>query len=208
MKIEWNKVTWYSKLAASIVFVATFFLAFHLGISWEQTQVEMARTQLPVSNGDATTTDGTSIPNASGSVCGGFIKNASTCPVGYHCQLGAVADKGGTCVADAVTASTSSPIPSDMVTVTQQDQNTTVHLTKNERFAIQFGNLSWALSFIPGGAITRVPNTLSTGGYQGVYEANQIGTVTLRAEGRPICKAGEVCPQFIQELHITFVISN
>ncbi len=31
MKIEWNKVTWYSKLAAVIVFVGAFVLAFWLG---------------------------------------------------------------------------------------------------------------------------------------------------------------------------------
>jgi hypothetical protein len=31
MTIEWNKVTWYSKLAAVIVFVGTFFLGFWLG---------------------------------------------------------------------------------------------------------------------------------------------------------------------------------
>jgi membrane-bound inhibitor of C-type lysozyme len=31
MKIEWNKVTWYSKLIAVILFVLTFYIAFNLG---------------------------------------------------------------------------------------------------------------------------------------------------------------------------------
>ena len=31
MIIEWNKVTWYSKLAAVIIFVGVFFLGFWLG---------------------------------------------------------------------------------------------------------------------------------------------------------------------------------
>lgn len=31
MKIEWNKVTWYSKLAAVVLFVGVFFLGFWLG---------------------------------------------------------------------------------------------------------------------------------------------------------------------------------
>ncbi len=35
MKIQWNRVTWYSKLAAVIVFVATFVLAFWLGMQWQ-----------------------------------------------------------------------------------------------------------------------------------------------------------------------------
>lgn len=32
MKIEWNRVTWYSKLIAVIVFVGTFFVGFWLGM--------------------------------------------------------------------------------------------------------------------------------------------------------------------------------
>ena len=31
MRIEWNKVTWYSKLVAIVVFVGVFFLGFYLG---------------------------------------------------------------------------------------------------------------------------------------------------------------------------------
>ena len=47
MAIQWNTVTWYSKLAAVIVFGVTFFLAFNLGILWEQTHLETAITQIP-----------------------------------------------------------------------------------------------------------------------------------------------------------------
>ena len=36
MRIEWNKVTWYSKLAAVIIFAATFFLGFYLGRQYER----------------------------------------------------------------------------------------------------------------------------------------------------------------------------
>ncbi len=35
MTIEWNKVTWYSKLVAVVVFVGTFALAFSLGRQYE-----------------------------------------------------------------------------------------------------------------------------------------------------------------------------
>lgn len=34
MKIIWNRVTWYSKLAAVIVFLATFGVAFWLGVQY------------------------------------------------------------------------------------------------------------------------------------------------------------------------------
>ena len=44
MGIEWNRVTWYSKLLAVAVFLATFVVAFNLGILWEQANVEAALT--------------------------------------------------------------------------------------------------------------------------------------------------------------------
>ncbi len=39
MKIEWNSVTWYSKLLAVVVFVVALFVAFCLGIQYEQMRV-------------------------------------------------------------------------------------------------------------------------------------------------------------------------
>jgi hypothetical protein len=87
MKIEWNRVTWYSKLLAVIVFLATFGIAFDLGVYWEQIHVETAI--LPTA-----TTDNAPVH------CGGFIKNAPTCGAGFHCQLSHIPDTGGTCVPD------------------------------------------------------------------------------------------------------------
>jgi membrane-bound inhibitor of C-type lysozyme len=34
-KIEWNKVTWYSKLIAVLVFLATFYIAFNIGREYQ-----------------------------------------------------------------------------------------------------------------------------------------------------------------------------
>ncbi len=34
MKIEWNKVTWYSKLVAVILFVGTLILGFYMGFEY------------------------------------------------------------------------------------------------------------------------------------------------------------------------------
>ncbi len=54
MNIEWNSVTWYSKLLAVVVFVVALFVAFCLGIQYEQTravavkeQVTLEETELP-----------------------------------------------------------------------------------------------------------------------------------------------------------------
>ena len=35
MKIEYNKVTWYSKLAAVILFLITFYIAFYAGAQFQ-----------------------------------------------------------------------------------------------------------------------------------------------------------------------------
>ena len=35
MKIEWNKVTWYSKLLAIVVFFGAIVLAFYLGMQYQ-----------------------------------------------------------------------------------------------------------------------------------------------------------------------------
>ncbi len=96
MAIEWNRVTWYSKLAAVAVFLATFLIAFNLGILWEQTHIETALLKTPRTIGGETGSQ-PSVGGA-GAHCGGFIRNAPTCAVGFHCQLGAIADKGGVCV--------------------------------------------------------------------------------------------------------------
>ena len=40
MKIEWNKVTWYSKLSAVIVFLGTFVLGSYIGMEYQKLQME------------------------------------------------------------------------------------------------------------------------------------------------------------------------
>ncbi len=88
-KIEWNKVTWYSKLAAVIVFVATFVVAFNLGVFSEEVHIETALSTVP----------GAGLGGTAGAHCGGFIRNAPTCAAGYHCQLKVSnPDTGGICV--------------------------------------------------------------------------------------------------------------
>ena len=88
MKIEWNRVTWYSKLLAVVVFLATFAVAFWLGALWGRVHAGSARTAPPAAGG-------------AGAHCGGFIRNAPTCASGFHCVLSTSRpDTGGTCVAD------------------------------------------------------------------------------------------------------------
>lgn len=91
MAIQWNKVTWYSKLLAVLVFIATFAIAFWLGMQYAAVHSEATTAETP-----SGTTGGTA-----GAHCGGFIRNAPTCAAGYHCQLRVNnPDAGGTCVSD------------------------------------------------------------------------------------------------------------
>lgn len=90
MKIEWNKVTWYSNVVAIVVFLATFGVAFYLGVYWEQKQIDETLMTTPV----PTDTGG-----GIGAHCAGFIRNAPTCNTGLHCQLKvSMPDTGGVCV--------------------------------------------------------------------------------------------------------------
>jgi hypothetical protein len=42
MNIEWNRVTWYSKILAVIVFVGTFVLGMYLGMAYQSTKDQVA----------------------------------------------------------------------------------------------------------------------------------------------------------------------
>lgn len=208
MRMKWNEVTRFSMVIAVILYVGTFFLAFAFGAYFEHARMAMQSVPPPPAQQSG---------GAAGSRCGGFIRGAATCASGFHCQLNASRpDTGGICVADSASAPTgtstaSSTVPAwaqGMTIVTQSDQGKTIKLSLHERFALRLGNnLKWKLTFAPKDGVNLVPNTISAGGFQGVYEAAKIGTTTLSAEGQPICAAGTACPQFIMEVPVTFVIS-
>jgi len=94
-----------------------------------------------------------------------------------------------------------------MTIVTTSNSNKTVYLKLNERFVIQFGStLKWNFVFSPSNAISRVPNSTTANGIQGVYSADKKGTTILHATGAPICDPHQMCPQFLQSVTITFVV--
>ena len=94
-----------------------------------------------------------------------------------------------------------------LTVVTQGDFNQTVALAKGEQFVIALGgSLKWSLSFIPSGIIQKVSDVSGSTTAQGIYQADETGTSALHATGAPICKAGEMCPDFLQEVMINFVV--
>ncbi len=122
--LQWNRVTWVSWWLAVFLFVVVVpFLAFYIGsqygktidmingtrkeilISAFQSQMKkhsIASTTPPITQtkGTTSTPPATSTPDATGMHCGGFIKDAPTCPAKYHCILKPIADLGGSCVRD------------------------------------------------------------------------------------------------------------
>jgi hypothetical protein len=119
MKIVWDRVTWYSKLLAVIVFLATFAIAFYLGRAY---QAGDQRIILPRMNERACTLEGKICPDgsvvgrtgprcefaecpavsaepAAGKFCGGIA--AIPCASGYRCEIKETyPDAGGSCVKD------------------------------------------------------------------------------------------------------------
>ncbi len=93
-----------------------------------------------------------------------------------------------------------------MKVITNADNGHIITLTKNERFVLQLGNsLKWNIAFIPP-LISRVSNSTTAGGVEGIYEADALGTTTMRATGAPMCDPHQACPEFLAETTVTFVI--
>jgi heme/copper-type cytochrome/quinol oxidase subunit 1 len=66
MTIEWNKVTWYSKLAAVILGVGIFVLGIYLGMTIEKARDELKNTQPRVTNNGDTSSPLPPITNSNG----------------------------------------------------------------------------------------------------------------------------------------------
>lgn len=92
------------------------------------------------------------------------------------------------------------------VTITNADNNSTVHMAKGSTFVVQIGNgLKWSgITFDPASSITQLAGI--SGAEQGTFKAVVPGTVTLKATGAPICKAGQPCPMFLAVFSTTLVI--
>ncbi len=82
MTIEWNKVTWYSKTLAALIFVATFLISFWLGSLYQQAKdySSLYSTNLQPPSATNTTTS-TNTRQATGSCVGD-----SDCLTGYSCM--------------------------------------------------------------------------------------------------------------------------
>ncbi len=96
MKIIWNEITWYSKLTTLAVFILTVAAGAWIALQYKYANDQYKTALAELNNMPALPTHKTPAVI----VCGGLIRNAPDCPANYHCVLGSIPDKGGTCVRD------------------------------------------------------------------------------------------------------------
>lgn len=88
MTIEWNKVTWYSKAAAVVLFVATFFLGFWFGT----TKAGVVYVEVPFSKQAKNFSDSSNVATATSSLqtYGPKTFTSGTTSMDYHFQYNAL----------------------------------------------------------------------------------------------------------------------
>lgn len=93
--------------------------------------------------------------------------------------------------------------------VTLEDQGKTINLAVGESFLLNLGDgYFWGVEISDQNVVSRVMNIAVVGGAQGVYQAQQPGTVTLSAVGDPVCgQAKPPCGMPSILFTITIVVS-
>ncbi len=76
--------------------------------------------------------------------------------------------------------------------VTLDDQGQTINLMVGESFLLNLGDAyAWEVNISDQNVLSRAKNITVVRGAQGVYDANQAGTVTLSASGDPLCRQSQ-----------------
>ena len=84
---------------------------------------------------------------------------------------------------------TDTPAADGSQTVTLEDRGKTITMNVGESFLLKLGEIyNWDVSISDQNVLSRVKNIAVIRGAQGVYQANQAGTVTLSATGDPACR--------------------
>ena len=82
--------------------------------------------------------------------------------------------------------------PGGQKIVTRDDQGKTITLNTGDSFLLQLGEqFTWDISISDQNVLSRVINIAVVKGAQGVYIAHQPGTVTLTANGDPLCRQSQ-----------------
>jgi hypothetical protein len=94
------------------------------------------------------------------------------------------------------------------VSITQADNATSVRIKKGSTVVLALGENIWTLTIKPEAMLVPLKGVGAIPGVQGVYTANKIGKVTIAGEGRPNCKQGEMCAQYIVNFTTTIIVEE
>lgn len=94
---------------------------------------------------------------------------------------------------DEITPEVSTPMPdtntAGQKTITRDAHGQTITLAVGESFLLKLGEeYTWEITVSDQNVLSRVKNIAVVRGAQGVYEAHQVGIVTISASGDPLCR--------------------
>ena len=92
------------------------------------------------------------------------------------------------------------------ISITGDDNGKTITVKKGSVIVVAISMEKWTLTFTPNNILTEIKNVGVIEGMQGVFSANKAGKTVLTAEGRPNCKEGQMCAQYIKNFTTTIVV--
>lgn len=91
--------------------------------------------------------------------------------------------------------------------ITHDDFSQTITVRQGTPITIKLGtDMDWTATLSDPSLFTPIETFAATPGVQGMYVAAKTGTVTISAQGKPICKPDQACPMFIAVFSTTLVI--
>ena len=101
------------------------------------------------------------------------------------------------------------PTAEEQLIITLDDQGKTFNLAVGQSFLLKLGEeYTWEVTISDQTVLSRVKGILVVQGAQGVYAAQQAGTVTLTANGDPLCRQAQPqCEAPSIEFQITVVVA-
>jgi hypothetical protein len=114
-----------------------------------------------------------------------------------------------TAISPTPTAAALEPTAQGQLIITLDDQGKTINLAVGQSFLLKLGEeYTWEVTISDQTVLSRVKGILVVQGAQGVYAAQQVGTVTLTANGDPLCRQSQPqCEAPSIQFQITIVVA-
>jgi hypothetical protein len=99
--------------------------------------------------------------------------------------------------------------PPAAIEITPSDDGQTLQVVVGQGVTVRLGStLQWQVSFNPPDVLQAVPGVnTTTRDVQAILRAAHPGTAVMTAQGKPVCNPGQACPQLVQQVTVTVVVS-